>query len=839
MTTRHTGILKNCNVNRGFGFVTIDGYHRDIFVHASKMPANKNPVDGERIEFSIYTKPDGKYEARDIKLITDQQNKRSHASNMNQSQKIDRRKQIRSGKQSVKDRILPAPYTFVPVAIKQRDNGNEQVASSIRSVPGHDGQSCGERWSGELRVCMQNLTPLMVGARRYKWKNPPEEYKDPEKTYRYILQPWMLSDGRVVIPGSSIKGMIRHYISALLNTPMERVAEQYFSYRPNLDMRGRPGMFKDEKGEYRIEMRESIVKEVDMDCIKIRVLPHGRNSLFVQNDIMCNNRSLRIGDQINRGAEIKNANRPVKRANNNVVTDNNGKPVYLHKIVQHTSNHWSSDDDYELYRYHGGMDRHGEMARLHGSPPHTYNYVITKTSAIKQAKDFAISSELISEYRRTYTELQDTTYGHLSARHPKLVRDDENNNNKPVPTLLKISQNENLFKKDTLIYTEVKIRKDGEGKDYIDDILTFGHHFHYRWSYRDSIHYLDRPQSKRLRPELSVQQDEVVDHDGGELTATRSIFGYTAAEGHFPNRFKKSFTRLAGRISVNHALEEVELPPKLTRFLNSGECLVLKELGSPKASAVEFYIDQTKYKINNRLNTYGDTRHECDSRLAGRKFYRHQKDAATDESVYRATTPDEIRNWRATIVRYASNPGSKFKFTVRFQDLDSIELAALLIVLNIHRSDTYTKAESTVSNDKELIPQYALKLGYARPLGFGSVITRINSVRLVKPKTAKNESILCIDDVKDVELWSDKIIRQCIEEHPARLSNLDYCLWAWEYKNTERADYPKAKDKDGNDNIYEYHTNVRRRHAQARRTGKLAGFDDAYRRHVQRKKSNS
>src|SRR5690606_6600197 len=37
----------------------------------------------------------------------------------------------------------------------------------------------------------------------------------------------------VVIPGDSLKGLLRHELGALLGAPMERVAERSYSYRPN------------------------------------------------------------------------------------------------------------------------------------------------------------------------------------------------------------------------------------------------------------------------------------------------------------------------------------------------------------------------------------------------------------------------------------------------------------------------------------------------------------------------------------------------------------------------------------------------------------------------------
>lgn len=106
---------------------------------------------------------------------------------------------IRTAKQAL-------PYDFLPL-----DTSKTVTAEQIP----HDGSSQQELYSGELRCEMTTLTPLLVGWKKHK--------EDKDKKNDGVLQP-LLHDGRVLIPGTSIKGMIRQRIAMLTNAPMEKAS---------------------------------------------------------------------------------------------------------------------------------------------------------------------------------------------------------------------------------------------------------------------------------------------------------------------------------------------------------------------------------------------------------------------------------------------------------------------------------------------------------------------------------------------------------------------------------------------------------------------------------------
>lgn len=123
------------------------------------------------------------------------------------------------------------PYGFVPI-----DSQHTLTDTPVW----HDGSSGGELLSGEILCELEALTPLLPGNARY-----PVEQADRKRLQQWgfgdlpvskqIAEPLRLADGRVVIAGSALKGMIRHSLGALTAAPMERVGERHFTYRPNLD----------------------------------------------------------------------------------------------------------------------------------------------------------------------------------------------------------------------------------------------------------------------------------------------------------------------------------------------------------------------------------------------------------------------------------------------------------------------------------------------------------------------------------------------------------------------------------------------------------------------------
>lgn len=157
----------------------------------------------------------------------------------------------------------------------------------------------------------------------------------------------------------------------------------------------------------------------------------------------------------------------------------------------------------------------------------------------------------------------------------------------------------------------------------------------------------------------------------------------------------------AGRVRFSNAAlthdAGVELP------------IALAILSSPKPTTTGFYLaDSAGRPADVTYDTAG-------ARLRGRKFYRHQGTAHVQE--YQRATDEEHdgKDDQNRTVSDARKPGNRFKFMIDFENLASVELGALLWAL-------------------ELEPGMCHRLGFAKPLGFGSVSLRVSNLQIVDPE---------------------------------------------------------------------------------------------------------
>ncbi len=152
-------------------------------------------------------------------------------------------------------------------------------------------------------------------------------------------------------------------------------------------------------------------------------------------------------------------------------------------------------------------------------------------------------------------------------------------------------------------------------------------------------------------------------------------------------------TSYAGRVRFSHGtFEGGESEPVET---------TLAILSIPKPTATPFYLVDAEGQPDPTVNY--DTR---GARLRGRKFYRHHGEAKREEYC-RRERDDQNRTVRGVL-----KPGSAFTFDVDFENLTPLELGALLYAL-------------------ELEDDMFHRLGYAKPLGFGSVKVTVERVQTI------------------------------------------------------------------------------------------------------------
>ncbi len=677
------------------------------------------------------------------------------------------------------------PYAFVP------------LPDELTAAPPvwHDGTGTGGRLSGEIRCELVTLTPLLVGWERRRiddadepWPVPnapaagndldaflqsatrqvhpdasqPNQQRRVEQARRQYLDrvrgdvvevaipgigwtiktksvlcplraPW--GERPVLLPGDSIKGLLRHELGALLGAPMERVAERSYSYRPN------------------------------------SLYPNAPNPRLVP-------RLARIPDGavVLRNLDPTDLGSPIVR----VPTQLDLLPQNLRYDRQHTQN----PPRYRFDATGGAPYRGGQGAgvRLNSKRPLHASLEAVPDAPVESRP---VPPEVQESYLHTIRHLADLSYGHFSDRHPDIpssVTGDQ-----ARARILEAARSV-VFQPGDLIWVEWDTRD--------QRIVSLGWHYYYRWAYTDTV----RKKGWTLERHglFPLAEERKVDDEGAPqgLSPVRRLFGYTGDNEGSKGIGKGDHEQLMGRLSVNAAIEVIEdgdtadkrfLPPTF-----------LRELGMPRPSAVEHYLQQPYYPHQRpsdqaQLVTYGDAAgYDEPGKLAGRKFYLDRKDAYTGEPWKDDSEANRL-NDRSTLALEASKPGRRFRFTIRFRDLDPGEIATVLTALCPHQ---FREALGGTHPDG-----YCSKLGYARPLGWGSV--RIEAKELLLLDTSDDKPGL--DAVPDLLDW----VRQRHRPTPA--------LKAWlaihRHKHPDAADYPRGADGQ----IYSFHTKLRAEHSRERR----------------------
>lgn len=624
------------------------------------------------------------------------------------------------------------PYAFIPLP----------NAFSTAEPVWHDGTCSKGRLSGEIRFELENLTPLLAGWERrtigederlaravkplYPDGNPPAS----KSVLCPLRAPW--GERPVIIPGDSLKGLLRHELGALLGAPMERVAERSYSYRPN-SLYPKPGS---------------------------RLIP--RLARVPKDGVVM--RELRPGEPVRVPATLELLREDLKYDRKNIPPP----PRYQFD---------PSGGRGEPYR--GGLGagvklnaRRNPHTRLEADPP--------------SATSTNVPLDVQNGYLNTLRHLTDLDSGHFSERHPDVP---EAVTGQDARSRILHAAKGIVFSPGDLVWVEWDTKQ--------KRIVSIGWHYYYRWAYQDTVRQTG---STSPRPGLHPLAEEVVDGTAkdqppAKFSAVRSLFGYTGDNDGSRGIGSGDYSQLMGRIAVNAALEVVPA--------NGGERFLppvfLKELGMPRPSAVEFYLEQPHYP-NSRpgdsanLVTYGDAAgYDAPGRLCGRKFYLDRSDAYTGKPWEDGSTTNRL-NDRSTLAMEASQTGRRFRFTLRFRDLDSLELSSVLLALCPHQWRNLVGGPNP--------DDYCSKLGYARPLGWGTVRIEAKELHLLKQDANGPR----LEAHTDIAAW----FRQHFKAPPL----LQVWLKIHRAKNPDAGDYPRSQ-KDGQ--IYTFHTTLRADHSRLRR----------------------
>ncbi|MBR0141226.1 MAG: hypothetical protein IJM19_03145 [Ruminococcus sp.] len=202
--------------------------------------------------------------------------------------------------------------------------------------------------------------------------------------------------------------------------------------------------------------------------------------------------------------------------------------------------------------------------------------------------------------------------------------------------------------------------------------------------------------------------------EGDFLCKACSLFGISSfydrsSSQHNEKKWNKAgYLRFSDAVPINFSSEKY---------------VTLKELSVPKTTSVEFYTQRpenalawtyesktTAYtkKKQGRITVHAPEKTLCKVNLKGRKFYLHNPMLKKEDYSAEEKTK---RNCSAELCK----EGSKFSFNIYFENIKESQLRELVWTLAL--------GENSENSDR------MFKLGYAKPLGLGSVKITVNSIQ--------------------------------------------------------------------------------------------------------------
>lgn len=299
------------------------------------------------------------------------------------------------------------------------------------------------------------------------------------------------------------------------------------------------------------------------------------------------------------------------------------------------------------------------------------------------------SIELPAEVRKKYEELiADYQERHSDEVH-KRRQPDQPQGREPAFSrfiLERTSRNEAKLQDGDLVYAMLESAPEGYRVKFIAPVSVP------RVGFERKIGELLHP------PELAKCKDY-----NGLCPACRTfgwVWGDDEPEQERPNLSQP--TAYAGRVSFSHA--------RLTHDAGTFDT-TLAILSTPKPTTYRFYLRPRNDRPQDRLSDQQVGYDNTSQILRGRKVYRHHGDRLNPQEYQSVNGNKSDQNRTVYGIQEAS---SVFEFTVEFENLAPVELGALLWSLHLEG--------------------WHHRIGYAKPLGFGSAQIEVLSVSALDPE---------------------------------------------------------------------------------------------------------
>jgi len=545
------------------------------------------------------------------------------------------------------DRKAVAPYNFVELPEKV-------VAIDPGSLPGGDRYHPGHQ-TGIIKCTLTTESPLYT---RCGW-TPDDFAKDgdtpfhelpseiKQKQANFFLDP---ITQKPVIPGSSIRGMLRTLVEIISFSKINQVSDvQKFFFRAVAAEREDPLEDPYKKTLKKVQAGY-LVKKGDEWFIRPAKKVDDLSFIWVKDKLVKDE----IDDFIPLNSEDYYPQYKINISFEDTFTKNGRR--FARKISAQPSE----------YKYVGVLVTSGNMAETgEASQTNRKNHCLVQEPD-SESQLLKISDESIRDYCSALTTFQ-----------------------KKSPHF---TEQEGFLKKGRCVFYCVPQR--------IDQCVTlFGQSPYFR------IPYLPKGNSKAatardfIPPQLKDSEGEQIVVDVAE-----AIFGFLGRGRQAKNNQRSRI----GRIFISSGVLQTEQEEKIQQSLNQEPKEIL--LSSPKPTTFQHYLVQTEAQ-RKELKHYASSPLKDDgsgeTAIRGHKLYWHKPYAESDLSATSDTQTSLIK---------PLDLGLKFSFDIRFENLSSAELGALLWILSLSND----KSEQLQTG--KIDEKYWLSLGMGKPLGMGAVI---------------------------------------------------------------------------------------------------------------------